>query len=79
MLAAAAACSHAAQGFATKSACCPCLFLQTDISEVVIKQMQERHKQYTNMTYRIADCRNMPEFSDCSFGHVLDKGACTCG
>jgi hypothetical protein len=50
--------------------CC----MQTDISEVVIKQMQQRHAQYSNMTYRVSDCRCMPEFMDCSFGHVLDKG-----
>lgn len=50
--------------------------LQTDISEVVIKQMTQRHAQYSNMTYRVSDCRNMPEFMDCSFGHVLDKGVC---
>lgn len=51
------------------------LVLQTDISEIVIKQMQQRHAQYTNMTYRVSDCRDMPEFLDCSFGHVVDKGA----
>lgn len=55
--------------------CCVCLRVQTDISEVVIQQMQKRHAQYTNMTYRVSDCRCMPEFLDCSFGHVLDKGA----
>lgn len=38
--------------------------------------MQQRHAQYTNMTYRVSDCRDMPEFMDCSFGHVLDKGVC---
>lgn len=48
--------------------------INTDISEVVIKQMKQRHAQYSNMTYRVSDCRNMPEFTDCSFGHVLDKG-----
>jgi hypothetical protein len=48
--------------------------MQTDISEVVIKQMTQRHAQYSNMTYRVSDCRCMPEFMDCSFGHVLDKG-----
>jgi hypothetical protein len=55
---------------------CPNVFLalQTDISEVVIKQMQQRHAQYANMTYRVSDCRDMPEFLDCSFGHVVDKG-----
>lgn len=50
--------------------------LQTDISEVVIKQMAQRHAQYSNMNYRVSDCRKMPEFMDCSFGHVLDKGGC---
>lgn len=50
--------------------------VQTDISEVVIKQMTVRHGQYSNMTYRVSDCRKMPEFMDCSFGHVLDKGGC---
>jgi hypothetical protein len=41
--------------------------------------MKQRHAQYSNITYRVSDCRNMPEFTDCSFGHVLDKGACVFG
>jgi len=47
---------------------------QTDISQVVIDHMRELHQQYSNMTYVVSDCRNMPEFLDCQFGSVLDKG-----
>eukprot|EP00878_Enallax_costatus_P018491 GHUV01019466.1.p1 GENE.GHUV01019466.1~~GHUV01019466.1.p1 ORF type:complete len:169 (+),score=19.09 GHUV01019466.1:232-738(+) len=48
--------------------------INTDISPVVIEQMQKRHAQYPNLTYLVSDCRNMPEFRDCQFGHVIDKG-----
>jgi hypothetical protein len=48
--------------------------LQTDISKVVIAQMKERHAKYSNLTYVVSDCRDMPEFLDCQFRHVVDKG-----
>lgn len=50
------------------------VLLQTDISPVVINQMKERHAEYPNLIYLVSDCRNMPEFQDCQFGHVVDKG-----
>lgn len=48
--------------------------MQTDISTVVIKQMKERHAKCSNLSYVVSDCRKMPEFRDCQFGHVIDKG-----
>lgn len=48
--------------------------VNTDISEVVVRQMQQRHAAYPNLTYLVSDCRGMPEFLDCQFGHVIDKG-----
>lgn len=48
--------------------------LQTDISTVVITKMKERHANYSNLSYVVSDCRDMPEFLDCQFGHVVDKG-----
>jgi hypothetical protein len=48
--------------------------LQTDISKVVIAQLMERHAKYPNLSYVVSDCRDMPEFLDCQFGHVIDKG-----
>eukprot|EP00775_Hariotina_reticulata_P001493 gene1493-1832_t len=48
--------------------------VNTDISQVVVDHMRERHQQYSNMTYVVSDCRNMPEFMEYQFGSVLDKG-----
>ncbi|KXZ54523.1 hypothetical protein GPECTOR_4g588 [Gonium pectorale] len=46
----------------------------TDISDVVIEQMRARHRDMPNLRYVVSDCRKMPEFLDCQFGSVLDKG-----
>jgi uncharacterized alpha-E superfamily protein len=48
--------------------------VQTDISKIVITQIKERHAKFANLTYVVSDCRDMPEFLDCQFGHVVDKG-----
>ncbi|WIA34526.1 hypothetical protein OEZ86_012849 [Tetradesmus obliquus] len=48
--------------------------VNTDISTVVITKMKERHANYSNLSYVVSDCRDMPEFLDCQFGHVVDKG-----
>ncbi|GIM07323.1 hypothetical protein Vretimale_11477, partial [Volvox reticuliferus] len=48
--------------------------VNTDISEVVIDQMRCKHKDVPNLRYVVSDCRNMPEFLDCQFGSVIDKG-----
>ena len=37
--------------------------------------MRERHEALPSLTYMISDVTHMPEFSDCYFGSVLDKGA----
>ena len=36
--------------------------------------MEERHKHIPSLTYMVSDVTNMPQFSDCYFGSVLDKG-----
>ncbi|GLC33489.1 hypothetical protein PLESTB_000080400 [Pleodorina starrii] len=48
--------------------------VNTDISEVVIEQMRAKHKHIPNLRYVVSDCRSMPEFLDCQFGSVIDKG-----
>lgn len=48
--------------------------LQVDISQVAIQQMKEKHAGIPGLTYQLGDCRNMPEFMDCQFGSVIDKG-----
>lgn len=53
-----------------------CQRLQVDISPVVIEMMREKHKDLPTLSYVIGDCRNMPEFPDCSFGSAIDKGKC---
>lgn len=45
-----------------------------DISSVAIAHMAELHKGLHQLTYRVGDARSMPEFGDCSFGAVIDKG-----
>ncbi|KAG2426368.1 hypothetical protein HXX76_013125 [Chlamydomonas incerta] len=48
--------------------------VNTDISEVVIDQMRKKHADVTGLRYVVSDCREMPEFLDCQFGSVIDKG-----
>ena len=48
--------------------------LQVDISQVVIKHMQEQHRSLPNLEYVCTDCRRMPCFRDCSFASAIDKG-----
>ncbi|GFR52820.1 hypothetical protein Agub_g15443, partial [Astrephomene gubernaculifera] len=48
--------------------------VNTDISEVVIQQMRSKHAHLPALSYRVSDCRKMPEFLDCQFGSVIDKG-----
>mmetsp|Transcript_28747 Transcript_28747/g.63304 ORF Transcript_28747/g.63304 Transcript_28747/m.63304 type:complete len:472 (-) Transcript_28747:1214-2629(-) len=48
--------------------------VNTDISHVVIEQMKEKYKNMPNLSYVLSDVRAMPEFVDCQFGNVLDKG-----
>ena len=50
--------------------------MQTDISPVVIEQMNEQHaKHFPALQHRVSDCRAMPEFKTGYFGAVIDKGA----
>lgn len=44
-----------------------------DISAVVIEQMRRMHGS-PGQSWEVADCRSMPQYADCSFGTVLDKG-----
>ncbi|GLC49733.1 hypothetical protein PLESTB_000280800 [Pleodorina starrii] len=56
--------------------------INVDYSRVVVDHMSELHKGVRALEYRVADVRNMPEFVDCSFEGVLDKGtldAVLCG
>ncbi|GIL80063.1 hypothetical protein Vretimale_12887 [Volvox reticuliferus] len=56
--------------------------INVDYSRVVINHMTELHKGVQALEYRVADVRRMPEFADCSFEGVLDKGtldAILCG
>ncbi|GIL54568.1 hypothetical protein Vafri_10318 [Volvox africanus] len=56
--------------------------INVDYSRVVINHMMELHKGIHQLDYRVADVRDMPEFADCSFEGVLDKGtldAILCG
>ncbi|PNH11513.1 Methyltransferase-like protein 13 [Tetrabaena socialis] len=48
--------------------------VNTDISEVVVQQMRQRHAALSSLRYVVSDCRRMPEFLDCQFGSVIDKG-----
>eukprot|EP00198_Chlamydomonas_reinhardtii_P001902 XP_001691238.1 SAM-dependent methyltransferase [Chlamydomonas reinhardtii] len=48
--------------------------VNTDISEVVINQMRKKHAGMPGLRYVVSDCRDMPEFLDCQFGSVIDKG-----
>ncbi|KAG2436162.1 hypothetical protein HYH02_011666 [Chlamydomonas schloesseri] len=48
--------------------------VNTDISEVVIEQMRKKHAEVPGLRYVVSDCRDMPEFLDCQFGSVIDKG-----
>lgn len=50
------------------------LCLQTDISQVVIDQMKDKHAHMKRLSYHVSDCRNMPEFFDCQYGSAIDKG-----
>jgi len=53
-----------------------------DISNVVIKAMEQRNKEYEGMTYKTADVTNMPDFNNGFFDIAIDKGtldAILCG
>ncbi|WIA36651.1 hypothetical protein OEZ86_007935 [Tetradesmus obliquus] len=47
--------------------------INVDISGVVIEQMR-RMSSLPGQSWEVADCRSMPQYSDASFGSVLDKG-----
>ncbi|EFJ43782.1 hypothetical protein VOLCADRAFT_65458, partial [Volvox carteri f. nagariensis] len=58
------------------------LIINIDYSRVVINHMADLHKGVRALEYRVADARHMPEFTDCSFEGVIDKGtldAILCG
>ena len=55
-----------------------CCQTQIDISEAVVSQMRELHAHIPQLSYQIGDVTSM-EFTDCSFGSALDKGASDCG
>lgn len=48
--------------------------VNTDISEVIISKLKAAHGGRKGLTYFVSDCRCMPEFHDCQFGSVIDKG-----
>jgi len=53
-----------------------------DISGVVIKAMEQKHKDYSGMTYKVMDVTSMPEYAAGSFDVIIDKGtldAVLCG
>ena len=55
--------------------------INIDISQVVVKAMQEKYRDKTSMRYLHMDCRNM-EFEDKTFDAAVDKGtldAILCG
>ncbi|KAI8469001.1 MAG: S-adenosyl-L-methionine-dependent methyltransferase [Monoraphidium minutum] len=45
-----------------------------DIASNVIEQLSALHAGVPGLSYAVADCRDMPQYSDCEFGSVLDKG-----
>jgi SAM-dependent methyltransferase len=47
--------------------------VNVDISPVVIEQMRVMD-QSPGQSWEVADCRAMPQYSDATFGSVLDKG-----
>ncbi|KAF6261393.1 S-adenosyl-L-methionine-dependent methyltransferase [Scenedesmus sp. NREL 46B-D3] len=47
--------------------------VNVDISGVVIEQMR-RMSSLPGHSWEVADCRSMPQYSDSTFGSVLDKG-----
>lgn len=49
--------------------------MQVDIAKNIIDKLTEQHKDIPGLTYAVGDCRDMPEYMDCQFGGVLDKGA----
>ncbi|KAI8467759.1 MAG: hypothetical protein J3K34DRAFT_523470 [Monoraphidium minutum] len=48
--------------------------VNVDIAPNVIERMAAQHADLPRLSYAVADCRDMPQFTDCSFGGVLDKG-----
>jgi hypothetical protein len=56
----------------------PAAASQTDISTTLIQQLQAKHAHIPNLSYCVSDCRCMPEFKECSFGSVIDKGEWAC-
>ncbi|GIL49254.1 hypothetical protein Vafri_5381 [Volvox africanus] len=57
--------------------------VNVDYAPVCIQQLSELHAGLPGLSYEVADCRNMPQYIDASFGGgVLDKGtldALLCG
>lgn len=48
--------------------------VNVDSSSVAIDLLMEMHKSLPQLVYKVADCRNMPEFLDGLFDVILDKG-----
>lgn len=45
-----------------------------DIASNIIDKLKAEHAGVPGVTYAVADCRDMPQYMDCEFGGVLDKG-----
>eukprot|EP00775_Hariotina_reticulata_P003183 gene3183-3461_t len=53
-----------------------------DYSPVAIERLQRQYPGHPGLHYAVADARCMPQYNDCSFGGILDKGtldALLCG
>lgn len=48
--------------------------VNVDIARNVIDKLKQEHSGIPGLSYAVTDCRNMPEYMDCEFGGVLDKG-----
>jgi len=84
------ACMHAAVGAAFKRPLlsasrpqplfpCTTPTRKIDIARNIIDKLVQQHEGVPGLTYAVADCRDMPQYMDCEFGGVLDKGARAAG